>query len=1137
MKRIKRRSRSTETLYRSRLNRKCNEISNCCPGRRAQGHQYYLPPGAGPVGAIEKILEYRPLQQHLLLPQDQNSKQGNWLPVGWSGIEIRRFAPSSDGLVEYRQVIGPEASFPHRAYLGLASSASACPLMAPPLGWQDRSAAAAAPAAQPHRHRQHQHHVQHAEVENVEFQQRVKRNGSFPDLARASREVMVEADTRPSRDRDRRRHVQMPIDPSATYPYYGSQASRHIQTAATPQHVHHVHHIHHVPKTEEESAAQFEPQPDVSAQRQLELQRELQRELERELEHRKRSKSASSVIRDSGAGRSRDLLPQPEPSQDKSPSVHSKLSFQVPLRSEALSHIHSVSAKTRAKSKISIPEDFHRLPSSETLPPPYEFDGSSMALLPQHVCGLEKQPVEHHRRPRDRSRDTLRSDATSVDRSRDKLIQAKVLQEERDFKVREDRERTRVQQREQERRVRRDKHEKDRLEHEKKERDRLLMEKQERERIDQERREQERRQREKLEVERKEQERLQQIEAEKIEREQRDRERLEHERQVREHLERERARQEQEKREKERREKEKREKIEREKQERLKRERRERERLELERIEQARKEKERIEIERRERERLEQERRERERLEFEKRERERKENERREKERMENERREKEKLERLEKERRERERLEHERIKKERIEKEKLEMEYRERERARKELEIKMEEERIRERERQIELERKELERQRDIERRRKEQEQIRRDREEREKREKKKQREREERERRQQKEDEQREHEEFQKMQLEMEERDRRIAKRALEKHEEAQERARLEQNVREQEEKEKLIQEMAEKEKVAKMMADKERKAIEKAEKLRRETKIRNGGSYLEGDVVDDVPSLSPEKQALSWDRRSRKSVDRRLSDDKRYSRRPASIGQSGPILSRHSLERRARSDDQRYRSSKEDLTHPHSPSISPPCTCDIDSEGESHNQETVREIQVIVSEMGETPSLFSPPSRHSTRDGKPDLTSWDRRSGGIESRSTMRTMSKSHGRASAASSGAYIIEAETHPGPVFEDERRYQVTTPKVTSPRSRSRPATRERRRGSSGGTGGTGRKSAGRPRSHSGGPDRHILHYPHHFDSHCEVHDLSADGRRSAYEHQRYGSYADFKVRQNIRFLRLKTDFI
>ena len=61
--------------------------------------------------------------------------------------------------------------------------------------------------------------------------------------------------------------------------------------------------------------------------------------------------------------------------------------------------------------------------------------------------------------------------------------------------------------------------------------------------------------------------------------------------------------------------------------------------------------------------------------------------------------------------------------------------------------------------------------------------------------------------------------------MQREMEDRDRRIAKRALEKHKEALERARQDQMMRDQEEKETLLKEMAEKERVAKLMADKER------------------------------------------------------------------------------------------------------------------------------------------------------------------------------------------------------------------------------------------------------------------------------------------------------------------------
>ena len=568
---ISRRSRSTETLKTScRWKEKCDEISKCCPGRRAYPH-YILPPGAGPVGAIEKILEYRPLQQ---LPQQQQQQQQQqespWLPVGWSGIEIRRFAPSADGLVEYRQVLGPEVALTHHAYLGLASSASACPLMAPPVGWQDRAAAAAPAAAQgqppPRQQQQQQRRPPRAshgrtEQENVELLQRVRRNGSFPDLVRASRDDEPSSrggavERRQSRDRDRRRHVQLPVDPSATYPYYSSHASRHQQTSQ--QHIYHAHHHHHDPRPEEQPVApQLEPPKEFSAHRQSDLQRELQKELERELEQRRRSKSASSVIRDSAASRSRDNLfqaaayeqpPPPHVSYGTSPSVHSKLSFQVTSAIDQPSGqgVSHQAAKTRAKSKISQPEDFQKLPSSDTLPPPYEFDGSAIRMLPQHICGLEKQPVEHHRRPRDRSRDTLRSEVgTSVDRPREKVSEAKNLQEERDFRVREEREKARLQHREQERRARRDRHEKERLDHEKRERERILKEKQERERLDQERREQERRHQEKLEFERREHERLLQIEAEKKERERRERERLEHERQVREHLERERARAEQ----------------------------------------------------------------------------------------------------------------------------------------------------------------------------------------------------------------------------------------------------------------------------------------------------------------------------------------------------------------------------------------------------------------------------------------------------------------------------------------------------------------------------------------------------------------------------------------------------------------
>ena len=260
-----------------------------------------------------------------------------------------------------------------------------------------------------------------------------------------------------------------------------------------------------------------------------------------------------------------------------------------------------------------------------------------------------------------------------------------------------------------------------------------------------------------------------------------------------------------------------------------------------------------------------------------------------------------------------------------------------------------------------------------------------------------------------------------------------------------------------------------MAEKERVAKKMAEKERKALEKAEKMKRK-------SFFEGDDDDDAvdrASLSPEKLVLSWDRKSRKA-NRRSSEERRTSRRPASLSGTAP--------RRARSDDQRYRSSTEDLTHP---SVSPPCTCDLDSDGE--HQETVKEVPLVISEGPETPSLFSPTSRHSARE---DKTFWDHRTGVLGSLSTLRTASRTHGKVSTASSRAFVIGAD-----VRNDDRRLVST-----SPRSRSRPSTQERRRESS-----SGRKSVARPRSHSGGVhDRHILHYPHHFEGVCQVH----DGRQS-----------------------------
>ncbi len=50
------------------------------------------------MGVIEKVFEYRPLPP----PADGPSS-----PVVWPSVEVRRVAPSADGLVEYRQVLHP----------------------------------------------------------------------------------------------------------------------------------------------------------------------------------------------------------------------------------------------------------------------------------------------------------------------------------------------------------------------------------------------------------------------------------------------------------------------------------------------------------------------------------------------------------------------------------------------------------------------------------------------------------------------------------------------------------------------------------------------------------------------------------------------------------------------------------------------------------------------------------------------------------------------------------------------------------------------------------------------------------------------------------------------------------------------
>ena len=1012
--------------------------------------------GAGPVGVIEKLLEYRPLERYRY---PQLTLEEQLLALECTAFEIRRVAPSADGPIEFRQVLESQIS-----HVYLCRPASACQPMAPPIAWQDK---AAAPSGQPTDQSTSRSHRRSPRVQAEDDEQRlcrIRRNGSTPDFASRPDD---QSESRHSRDRDRRR--QIPSDASATFPYYSSShASRHQQTGVVLQQPQHVHHRHQrLSKGGQEAQVSDAPKDVVTAQ--LGLQRELQRELEQELEHRRRSKSVSSLMRHDH-DRERTVL-------DKSPSVHSKPSSHVFVDSD------QQFVKPRAKSRISH-QDFHNLPSTETLPPPYEFEGTH--ALPHHICGLEKKPMVEHRRPRDRSRDNLKSDTQVVTkRSTDKLSEPKYSQEERDLRAREEREKMRKQVREHERRARHERHEKERQEHEKRERDKLAREKLEKDRLELERREQERRHRDKLEFERREEERKIKMDLEKQERE---RERLEHEKQVREHLERERARAEQEKMEREQMEQERkdRERREKEKQERLRREKRERERKEEEKREQ-----ERLERERREHERLERERREHERLE-----RERREQERIEWERLELERKEKERLE-LEQRKREQaelERLERERLELEQKNKEHMEMEKKIQERLEYEKRLRLAQEKVHKEEERRAREEKRLEMEQEKVKKEQEQ-QARRDREERERRKQK------EKEAKDKKQAERKQAEDYSKVLLENEERDRRIARRALEKHKEAMEKVK---QLKELEEKEKLLREMAEKERVAKMMADQERKAIEKAERLKREAKfVYGGGSYLEVDTVDaDVTHLSPEKRVASWDRKLRKP-DRRMSEDRRPSRRPASS--SGAIP------RRARSDEQRHKSSKEDLSPR---SISPPCTCDLESDPESLHQETIAQAPFVVSERPDSPSMFSHPSRHSIKDEK---HSWDRRSFGAESRSTMRTVSRVQGRESAASGGVGGVSAYTIDAGSMDHQKRYLSA-----SPWSRFRPSTLER------GHDHEVEKSVQRARSHSSGPSdhRHVRGYPHqHVGGVCQVHDDDdGGGRLSAYAHQRYGSYADFKVR-------------
>ena len=94
--------------------------------------------GAGPVGVIEKLLEYRPLERYRY---PQLTLEEQLLALECTAFEIRRVAPSADGPIEFRQVLESQIS-----HVYLCRPASACQPMAPPIAWQDK---AAAPSGQP----------------------------------------------------------------------------------------------------------------------------------------------------------------------------------------------------------------------------------------------------------------------------------------------------------------------------------------------------------------------------------------------------------------------------------------------------------------------------------------------------------------------------------------------------------------------------------------------------------------------------------------------------------------------------------------------------------------------------------------------------------------------------------------------------------------------------------------------------------------------------------------------------------------------------------------------------------------------------------------------------------------------------
>ena len=311
MTRIRRSGSTTALPSHTRIG--SYEVWSCYLGGREVRK---LPAGATLVGPIEKVLEYRPLHQ-LPLPTDQ--PRVAWLPEGWPNVEIRSVAPSPGGPVEYRQVLTPGTNH---------DQASAWP-MAPPAARHDKAAASTAKSAQQPPARQPQREpprtLQTGRKEE-ELYYRVRRNGSVPDVTSYTRAEDLDEPPKSKYGRGRQAHKHQ--DASATFPY--SHASRHQQTTASHQlAASHYGHHQHSPQQQQQQQQQrqhhsktptavearpLEPPKEFSNRRNAALQRELQRELELKLKNRKRSRSVSSVARDSGG-------PPPEQHYDPSPSV------------------------------------------------------------------------------------------------------------------------------------------------------------------------------------------------------------------------------------------------------------------------------------------------------------------------------------------------------------------------------------------------------------------------------------------------------------------------------------------------------------------------------------------------------------------------------------------------------------------------------------------------------------------------------------------------------------------------------------------------------------------------------------------------------------------------------------------------